>query len=841
MSRIKIAIVKSREDVLAATIALDLGSSPEFDLVSNELIRPHEARARLFAIVRSVDVLIAIGDFQAELLEEVVRYKPHAVAASILIANDTVNLRLSKVGSVQLMETLYALARDRSSDRLRLLEYQLVGGSSKKAGRLVELTRAGGHLVHEADAWVRSTICSYAQSLPRGEGDYLTYARGTQIIEDLVREATPRRQPGEDAVAAKDQELVEAVMAAASASTEPLARLFNRLRLTATEFKLLLLALGPDLGVNIQIAFGHLNDDLGRKYPTFGLACAMLGNPIDVRAELEQAGNLVRWRLLASGDVLPAPDDYVRLAQPLPAWLLGNDDAILDDTSLRPFIRRLPYPGAAYVPEAEGAHYSSRLGEAFATGKAWVVAPPEHVDRWRARCEVVAESGAQHLLRCDAVKLAALEPADQREAVIRLARTAQLLGTTPVVDFGTEPADDNRFILLASLTDSLACVSQPAVLIASDRRYAAALPAADMAVHAANDAETEAAEFYRAAATANGLRPLPGECERLGTEFPVTLDVIQQAVELAARDLRGTPDDGIHEAMARACRVIASSSLSRMATVSAPVFSLPDVILPREQHAQLQEIVNQMAHATTVLNGWGFGAQLPYGRGVSVLFSGPSGTGKTMAAQAVAKALGTDLFTVDLSQVVSKYIGESEKNLDAVFTDAERTNAVLNFNEADSLLTKRSETKDAHDRYANLEVAYLLQRMESFTGLAILTTNLKQNIDSAFLRRLRFVVEFPKPDAGAREAIWRQCLPASAPVAADVQLHLLARELELSGGNIRQVTLRAAFAAAGDGSGQIEMRHLLVATRAELAKLGQGAALRRLDELEAYLNRAMAA
>ena len=171
-----------------------------------------------------------------------------------------------------------------------------------------------------------------------------------------------------------------------------------------------------------------------------------------------------------------------------------------------------------------------------------------------------------------------------------------------------------------------------------------------------------------------------------------------------------------------------------------------------------------------------------------------------------------------LSRVVSKYIGETEKQLDAVFNDAERAGAVLLFDEADALFGKRSEIKDSHDRYANIEVAYLLQRMEAFSGLAILTTNLRRNLDDAFLRRLRFVVEFPKPDAPAREAIWRLCLPQAAPLAADVNLRLLARRLELTGGSIRQITIRAAFAAAADGAGAIAMRHVIAAARAELSE-----------------------
>ena len=202
-----------------------------------------------------------------------------------------------------------------------------------------------------------------------------------------------------------------------------------------------------------------------------------------------------------------------------------------------------------------------------------------------------------------------------------------------------------------------------------------------------------------------------------------------------------------------------------------------------------------------------------------------------MAAQGIARALGSELYRVDLARVVSKFIGETEKSLDAIFDAAERAGAVLLFDEADALFGKRSEVNDAHDRYANIEVAYLLQRMETFTGVAVLTTNFRQNIDQAFLRRLRFVVEFPRPDAEARAEIWRKCLPRSAPVDRKVDFAYLVQRLELTGGTIRQIALRAAFLAAAEEEGPpITMQHLVEAARAEMVKLGMPAAERELAE-----------
>ena len=216
---------------------------------------------------------------------------------------------------------------------------------------------------------------------------------------------------------------------------------------------------------------------------------------------------------------------------------------------------------------------------------------------------------------------------------------------------------------------------------------------------------------------------------------------------------------------------------------------------------------------------WGFGRRGADGLGTSVLFTGGSGTGKTTAAQIIAGELGLDMFTVDLSRVVSKYIGETEKNLGRIFDAARDADAVLLFDEADSLFGKRSEVRDSHDRYANIEVSFLLQRIEQFDGVAILATNLRQHLDDALLRRLAFCVSFPVPDEESRRRIWEVVWP-DVPRADGVDLDLLARRFPLSGGNIRNIALAASFLAAADG-GVVRMDHLMHATRREYQKLGR--------------------
>ena len=225
-------------------------------------------------------------------------------------------------------------------------------------------------------------------------------------------------------------------------------------------------------------------------------------------------------------------------------------------------------------------------------------------------------------------------------------------------------------------------------------------------------------------------------------------------------------------------------------------------------------------HRHIVYTQWGFEQRLSLGKGLKALFAGPSGTGKTMTAEVLARELGLDLYKIDLSTVVSKYIGETEKNLDRIFRAAQSSNAILFFDEADALFGKRSEVKDAHDRYANIEVAYLLQKIEEYDGFVILATNLILNIDEAFKRRMNYTVEFPFPDERHRELLWHAMFPPETPLGDDLDFPFLARQFALSGGNIKNAALSAAFLAAAEGS-VVRMRHLIQAVAREWQKLGK--------------------
>lgn len=269
-----------------------------------------------------------------------------------------------------------------------------------------------------------------------------------------------------------------------------------------------------------------------------------------------------------------------------------------------------------------------------------------------------------------------------------------------------------------------------------------------------------------------------------------------------------------------AARDQSGNNLAELARKVNSKYRWDDIILPPDQLDQLQEICNQAKYRHIVYETWGFNRKLSIGKGLNVLFSGPPGTGKTMAAEVIANELQLELYKIDLSQVVSKYIGETEKNLNRIFTAAETANAILFFDEADALFGKRSEVRDAHDRYANIEVGYLLQKMEEYEGISILTTNLRQNLDEAFVRRLAFTVHFPSPDEASRRRIWAGIWPPEMPLSEEVDLNVLARQYKLSGGNIKNIALAAAFLAAEAGH-PVTMSHVLQGTKREYQKMGK--------------------
>jgi hypothetical protein len=316
-----------------------------------------------------------------------------------------------------------------------------------------------------------------------------------------------------------------------------------------------------------------------------------------------------------------------------------------------------------------------------------------------------------------------------------------------------------------------------------------------------------------------GEQPWTGE---LASQFRLTPGQINDAVAWVAQQ-GGMANDEAEVTRAdlyTACRKQSHHKLAELALKIEPHYHWDDLVLPLDKRGRLRELCDQVAHRHRVLGDWGFGRKLAQGHGISALFAGPSGTGKTMAADVIAHELQLDLYKIDLSGVVNKYIGETEKNLAKIFHEAEASNAILFFDEADALFGKRTKISDAHDRYANIETSYLLQRVEAYEGVVILATNLRENMDEAFTRRIKFIVDFPFPDLASRKLIWQTHFPREAPVSDDLDYDWLAQQLQITGGSIKNIVLNAAFFAAADG-GVIGMDHILRGARGEFEKIGK--------------------
>jgi AAA+ superfamily predicted ATPase len=689
-----------------------------------------------------------------------------------------------------------------------------------------------------ARRWLDAVFTRYHRRYPPADDDLPGLTRSASVLDVLLTSATPADLT---ALRDQDQRVEEAArdlhrVLRRTSGREPLARLMTTLGLSDLEVQVLVLCLAPELDVRYQVICGLLNDDLGRRAPTLGLICSLLGDPIRVRRELTVTGNLSKWQLLDGSAVLPYADSPLRLDPPVVAWLFGQHRAFEMDPVLAGCFYLEPLEEVAARTWRGELAESSLLEAAFGElteRRQWLLLSAGSAELWRpAVAQAAADAG---------VAIAWISPAgldrgggatQAGECSRRVVRAVLLSAAVAVFDL-SELSETSAPSACTNLMCDLASRECVGIVIAPEPHPAlVALPRGHCSVvQAAPRDPSTLSHSYQRAALATSLALSREDAEWLAMTFPFPMRAIDQAIRLAELATpQGTAPS--RSVLSDACRRVAAPNLPQFARRIESAVRLAEVVLPADRKAQLVEIVAHLRFAAQVLNSWGFGAQLPYGRGVAALFHGPSGTGKTMAAHAIANELGTTIYQVDLSRVINKYVGESEKHLDAVFTDAERAGAVLLFDEADALFGKRTEIKGSQEHYANNQIAYLLQRMEAFLGLAILTTNLRQNIDQGFVRRLRFSIEFPRPDAAAREDIWRRCLPKEAPLASDVSLRVLAKRLEITGGNIRQVTLRAAFAAAAERCQAIEMRHIVGATLAELRKLGMPNAERDLAQLE---------
>ncbi len=672
--------------------------------------------------------------------------------------------------------------------------------------------------------------------------------RGLYIpdAEAEILRAAPAPLP--EALAARREELAtrrEALAAAESdpaAAELPLVRLGRLFGLSRFERDVVLVALAPELDLRFERLYAYIQDDVTRKRPSVDLALRLLAatpaERISARAAFAGDAPLVAERLVhlfedaqrhapllgrflklddrivaellaAPGGPAPAVDAAIAHAVTVerPARSLG-DLLLPDDLAMRLRQMASEHP-AGFVLALQGSYGSGRLAVAQALAA-------------HAGAPLLVVS-VERLAKGDAADGASLPAA---EALGRVAREATLRGAA-ILWHGADR-------LLHE--DELPAWRQ-ALLTALDGYRGASFLALERPWEARSDlrrapyllVELPVLSYSQREALwrrrLNGDGPDDTTLQAVASTFRLSGGQIRDAAAMARSVARwraaGTGSAHIQpQDLYAACRAQSSGRLNALARRIGTTYSWSDIVLPPDQVSQLREICLQVRHRRTVLERWGFDRHLAMGKGVNVLFAGQSGTGKTMAAEIIAQDLGLELYKVDLSSMVSKYIGETEKNLDKVFSAAREANAILFFDEADALFGKRSEVKDAHDRYANIEVGYLLQKMEEYDGVAILATNLRKNLDDAFVRRLHVAIDFPFPEDADRLRIWEKVFPAGAPLGPDVDLGLLARQFKVAGGNIRNIALLAAYLAAEDGS-VIGMPHLIRAVKREYQKLGK--------------------
>ncbi|MFI9627595.1 ATP-binding protein [Streptomyces sp. NPDC052042] len=587
-----------------------------------------------------------------------------------------------------------------------------------------------------------------------------------------------------------------------------LTALADRFGLTVLDVEILLITLVPDLDDRFEAFYGYLNDDVTRRRPSIGLALGLCGlSPADqmARGRLSARAPLREGRLLLAEDPdRPFLSRALRVPDRVTAHLLGDDapDPRLADL-LAPW---RPVPGVGDP---------APLARALAHGVPLVYLREDQGGAGTAFAATALARAGHRILGLDLVRLA--EDPAPAEAVRSLVREARLTGAG-LVCAPLDALSREHPGLLRLFTGT----PVPTILVGRSPWDAAWSAAPPLLLHAPQVAPATRTALWADAYEDGSGAPISGtvDVERLLAPFLLTPEQITRAARGAAQatHLEGgtlTADHVRHGARAQN-----AAGLDRLARRIEPSVTWDDLVLPPDTHAQLRELTARARHRDRVLGEWGMRPGGGRGRGVSALFAGDSGTGKTMSAEVIAADLGLDLYTVDLATVIDKYVGETEKNLERIFSEAAGVNGVLLFDEADAIFGKRSDVKDAHDRYANVESAYLLQRMESFDGLAILATNLRANLDDAFTRRLDLVVDFPVPDPGQRLVLWERCLGPVLPRGTDLDLAFCAENFELAGGNIRSIAVTAAYLAA-DTDQSVTMPTLIHAIQREYQKLGR--------------------
>jgi ATP-dependent 26S proteasome regulatory subunit len=653
--------------------------------------------------------------------------------------------------------------------------------------------------------------------------------RGLFLSEEEIDALLPHRtaapaaeSPEAEALEARAAELLgEIADLAGSAEHRPLLDLARLFGLEDFDLRVLVLCLAPEIDRKYEKLYAYLQNDVMRKWPTLELAldlhCVSLEERLHGRERLLPGRSLLRHQLVvfsqesndSHASLLSRP---LRMDDRIAAYLLGAD--VLDE-AIAGFTRTL-VPRACLDELLLPEDLKLRLLHMHDAGeKLRLFVGPRGSGR-KLAAEGLCSLAGWNLVIAQVPKALAAGAITPRIAG-KLTREAALRHAVLYLDGAEALLGDDKLPSRQALLNALEDSPRPAILgstqdwneVLVDLREPIPALAFSLPDH------TLRLALWRRFAPDLGEQ----EANALAAKFQFTGGRIENAVAQARR-MCGHQGEISLEAVYQACREQSVSRLTSTARRVTPLYTWEDISLPSEGIAHLREICAHLQYRRHVFGEWRFDHKMSLGKGVSALFVGAPGTGKTMAAEVIARELRLDLYKVDLSCVVSKYIGETEKNLGRVFDEADQSNGILFFDEADALFGRRSEVKDSHDRYANIEIDYLLQRMEEYQGIVILASNFQKNIDEAFRRRLRFLVEFPLPDEKHRARIWRTVFPRETPLSGDIDFAFLAHKFKLTGGSIRNIALSAAFLAA-QGDEPVRMQHLIRATRRELRKLGR--------------------
>ena len=630
---------------------------------------------------------------------------------------------------------------------------------------------------------------------PNPEDPFRGLYLSDEAVDRLLRPGAPP-PPLQSA----DRDRVERTCDAAEQQGEPvrLRRLARAADLADLDVEFLVAALAPDIDSRFERLYGYLNDDVTRRRATIGLVLELAGVPCTsarARARLAPGSPLLDRQLVILDDAsCPVLSRSLRVPDRVTSHLLGDDacDPGLADVlcQLRPY----DCPIATQLTLALGRDVR-------------LVYIRDHGRRSAAAAAAAALQGSRRpVLGLDFSRASSSEV----DGLVLIAGREALLRGGGLVAGPVDGLNSLSVTVLRRLSD----LPVPVLLYGEatwDPRWSPQVP---LQVDAPVLGNADRIRIWHS--------ELDGLVEVGAAPIHLLLGPEQIARAVRAARLSSVLGDRPADSapLLSGAREQNAAGLERLARRIEPAVGWPDLVLPPAVTGQLRELAARARHRDQVLTDWRMRPGGGRGRGITALFAGDSGTGKTMSAEVIAGELGLDLYTIDLATVVDKYVGETEKNLERIFTEAGGVNAVLLFDEADAVFGKRSEVRDAHDRYANIESAYLLQRMESFDGLAVLATNLRANIDDAFTRRLDAIVDFPVPDSDLRRTLWDQCLGQAVPRGEDLDLDFCAQAFDFSGGAIRSVVITAAYLAA-DKAGTVGMTELITAVHREYRKLGR--------------------